>query len=155
MVAFSDVADNGTVPWMATSDAREGDADEGGGHVRSIKIWEWRHGTYILNTHFAKAHGASAVTSMVFREPTVAAGTSTAKKPEMLLLTTAEDGSAKMWTIKRGVADTMQSGPGESRLPFSSHRKRHSMMIQISQTLIFSLNPFEGVWTNDSAILSD
>lgn len=28
------------------------------------------------------------------------------------------------------------------------------MMKQISQTLIFSLNPFEGVWTNDSAILS-
>lgn len=45
MVAFSDVAKNGTVPWMATSEAREGDADEGGGHVRSIKIWEWRHGT--------------------------------------------------------------------------------------------------------------
>lgn len=45
MVVFSDVAKNGTVPWMATSESREGDADEGGGHVRSIKIWEWRHGT--------------------------------------------------------------------------------------------------------------
>lgn len=121
IVAFSDVAENGTVPWMATSEAREGDEDEGGGHVRSIKIWEWRHGTYILNTHFAKAHGASTVTSMVFREPLVAVGSSKAKKPEMLLLTTAEDGSAKVWTIKRGVADTLQSAPGESRDSSTSH----------------------------------
>lgn len=45
LVVFSDVAKNGTVPWMATSESREGDADEGGGHVRSVKIWEWRHGT--------------------------------------------------------------------------------------------------------------
>ncbi|KAJ9119219.1 hypothetical protein QFC22_003711 [Naganishia vaughanmartiniae] len=45
LVVFSDVAKNGTIPWMATSESREGDADEGGGHVRSIKIWEWRNGT--------------------------------------------------------------------------------------------------------------
>lgn len=62
------------------------------------------------------------MTSMVFREPTAAIGASSstiAKKPEMLLLTTAEDGSAKMWTIKRGVADTLQSGPGTC-LPLSA-----------------------------------
>lgn len=60
---------------------------------------------------------------MVFREPTAAIGASSstaAKKPEMLLLTTAEDGSAKMWTIKRGVADTLQSGPGKCLLPIKS-----------------------------------
>lgn len=75
--------------------------------------------SYILNTHFAKAHGASAVTSMIFREPSAALGASgstTTKKPEMILLTTAEDGSAKVWTIKRGVSDTLQSGPGKPLL---------------------------------------
>lgn len=105
-------ADNGdgVIEWMATSETRDGDSDAGGGKARGIKIWQWANGTYVLNTHLDRAHGFADITSMTFT--TNMTGPST-QKPQQLLMTTAEDGSAKIWTIKRGTTISSQSAPSE------------------------------------------
>lgn len=88
--------------WMATYERRDGDAAAGGGKARAIKIWRWtstsgQTATYMLNTRLDRAHGLADITGLVFSP---AAGTS----QQPLLLTTAVDGTAKLWAIRRGTA---------------------------------------------------
>lgn len=109
--------------WMATYERREGDAAAGGGKARAIKIWRWtssaastsssQNATYMLNTRLDRAHGLANITGLAF-SPSLDAS---ASSQQPLLLTTADDGTAKIWAIRRGSA-------GESPSFFSLSRLR-------------------------------
>ncbi|ORY22761.1 hypothetical protein BCR39DRAFT_550862 [Naematelia encephala] len=96
-VAFSETADSKS-RWMATMEGRQGD-DAEGGRVKNLKIWEWEGNRYIINTQLPRPHGAEDVTSLVFSSP-VASASVAGGAAMPYLLTSASDGSVKIWHIR-------------------------------------------------------
>ena len=110
--------------WMATYETRRADTDQGGGKVTAVKLWFWitaKNG-YVLNTQLDRVHGFEDVTSMSFAPTTLSgANPDTRRGAGWLFMTTGNDGVAKVWTVKRGVADAIQKGPGECRVLRDPH----------------------------------
>jgi NET1-associated nuclear protein 1 (U3 small nucleolar RNA-associated protein 17) len=152
--------------WMATYETRPADTEQGGGKVTAVKLWFWATGKngYVLNTQLDRVHGFHDVTSMSFAPaPLSGSNPDTRRGAGWLFMTTGSDGTAKVWTVKRGLAEVGQKGPGEFRLdvviPAPFQNSLASTLAtplddqQSHKTLIFSLNLFGGLWTICSAIL--
>jgi NET1-associated nuclear protein 1 (U3 small nucleolar RNA-associated protein 17) len=105
--------------WMATYETRPADTEQGGGKVTAVKLWFWATGKngYVLNTQLDRVHGFHDVTSMSFAPaPLSGSNPDTRRGAGWLFMTTGSDGTAKVWTVKRGLAEVGQKGPGEFRL---------------------------------------
>ena len=71
--------------WMATIEGRQGDEAEGGGDVRTLKIWRYEGGQYKINTQLPRPHGSDPVTAMAFSE----------------YLLTCSSTEAKLWSVRQ------------------------------------------------------
>ena len=71
--------------WMATIEGRQGDEAEGGGDVRTLKIWRYEGGLYKINTQLPRPHGPEPVTAMAFSE----------------YLLTCSATEAKLWSVRQ------------------------------------------------------
>ena len=103
--------------WMATYESRVADSEQGGGKVTAVKLWYWgsKNG-YVLNTQLDRIHGFEDVTSMSFAPAQLlgAGGSADSKRGAgWLFLTTGSDGTAKVWTVRRGFADGIAKGSGK------------------------------------------
>lgn len=73
-----------TNQWMATVEGRRGDEAEGGGDVRTLKVWRY-DGRYQLNTQLPRPHGSEPIISVSFGEH----------------LLTCSATEAKLWSVRQ------------------------------------------------------
>lgn len=105
-VAFSQ-NQNGISKWMATMEGRKGDEVEGGGMVKNLKIWKWTGDKYVVNTQYPRPHGVSEISSITFSQIPSFSDTYSSSKPSPsssgnpYLLTTGNDGTAKIWNVRQ------------------------------------------------------
>jgi NET1-associated nuclear protein 1 (U3 small nucleolar RNA-associated protein 17) len=87
--------------WLATAESREADEEEGGLEERAIKVWRWDADakTYSLTTRLPEPH-TSRITSLGF-SPVPVTLAPTDKQGSLLLLSTSEEGTARLWKEKR------------------------------------------------------
>ncbi|KAL7422218.1 NET1-associated nuclear protein 1 [Cryptotrichosporon argae] len=89
-VAFSAASAGGAAAeWMATVEGRDADDAEGGGRVKTLKLWRWDGARYVVNTQFPRPHGAADVSSIAFSAAPVG----------VQLITTGLD-TAKVWHVR-------------------------------------------------------
>jgi NET1-associated nuclear protein 1 (U3 small nucleolar RNA-associated protein 17) len=74
-----------TSQWMATIEGRQGDDAEGGGDVRTLKVWKHEGGVYKINTQLPRPHGSDPVTSIALAEH----------------LLTCSATEAKLWSVRQ------------------------------------------------------
>ncbi|KAL7417577.1 hypothetical protein BDY24DRAFT_437908 [Mrakia frigida] len=98
---FSSGAGEKIAEYMATSEKREEDEEEGGEEERVVKVWRWDEGlrSYTLTTRLPNPH-PSNITSLSF-SPVPVPVFPADKTPSLLLLSTGEDGTARVWREKR------------------------------------------------------
>ncbi|ODO03476.1 NET1-associated nuclear protein 1 (U3 small nucleolar RNA-associated protein 17) [Cryptococcus wingfieldii CBS 7118] len=100
-VTFTEEQD-GKSTWMATMEGRKGDEGEGGGLVKTMKIWKWVDERYMVNTQFPRPHSTADITSMSFTSiPAMATASKSVSGPHPYLITTSGDGVAKIWQVKQ------------------------------------------------------
>lgn len=87
--------------YMATSEKRDADEEEGGEEERVIKVWRWEETakSYSLITRLPNPH-SSNITSLAFSPVPVNVFPGD-KTTALMLLSTGEDGSARIWREKR------------------------------------------------------
>lgn len=99
-VEFTAVADSGE--WMATLDTREG-SDSFRGEVY-LKLWSWdrKNNSWTLNTRIDRPHGLSRVSAISFRPRSK-------DNFSLLLVSTGEDGSIKLWGVRTTTNKTRET----------------------------------------------
>ena len=116
-VVFS-AAHDGVSRWMATLEGRAGDEVEGGGAVKTLKIWRWdverrafrsdrsmrlahAEGRYVVITQIPRPHGPCDLSTVTFSPLARRGATSASPRLSTLLVTTAVDGTAKVWQVRQ------------------------------------------------------
>lgn len=78
---------------MATVDAREGDEAFRGEICLKMWWWDWKAGSWTLNSRIDRPHGLHKLTSLAFNPASRENGS-------LFLVTSGEDGFVKTWRIR-------------------------------------------------------
>jgi NET1-associated nuclear protein 1 (U3 small nucleolar RNA-associated protein 17) len=99
-----------TSTWMATIEGRQGDEAEGGGDVRTLKVWRNDGGHYKINTQLPRPHGSDPVTSIALAEH----------------LLTCSATEAKIWSVRQAKkSDQGEFHSVKDEKTFTLHYKQH------------------------------